>query len=676
MHGDYTRDTFGPTRYYGNGFLQPEEHFTRVLLQQGRPLTDADWNEQSAYLLEATRSLARTLIGWHGSADCGFKYWLTPDRIPNAPTLCHGHYYVDGIRCEHIRNEPIPPSEFTDWIQGSGKDALGETQGGLYHLVYLDVWEQSVTGIEHNQLREPALTPIETSTRSRTRWALRVADSDWRVRKRHPAKVFDTANPLPGQQLNRAKMYKIVDELTPLKRCLKVRINQDAANDITPCVTTLENGSDSDSQSALYRVEIHRGGPSYMESQPADENTTATFKWSRENGAAVFAIKEVQSDGQTLKLRSAFSSHGYELQDDDWIEILDQYGNPVNREGAIVRIKQVCDDELQLEHPVTPGTFFRDAIALSEGKPNPGASGINRPHFVRRWFPRGTAEALGTVPESPRRLKVETRDGAFVHTRTDHEDWIELENGIEIQFSSSHYQRGDYWLIDVRRDPQSGYIGVASLNVADNAAIRVPNGPGVHLPVRGWHVYAPIGYLSKQDGSIGGESTFRKSINPSTKQYPNATSYPACPEFGCLPDSSGAHCSEAEPDEPVTGAAPAVRAQFQPGGTPVAEVLSEAGVAALRGFFKTPREVLRRIPVRYLKTSVEYSPLAEWLKMALMSQVVNVPFETFDERFQRTYQVPDQDRELYERDVKTLLQTAHEFSQKMATESGMKTLRA
>src|SRR5215217_8067122 len=49
--------------------------FTRVLLQQGRVLLDADFNEQVAILLHSIETLATDLIGPHaGPVDnCGFE---------------------------------------------------------------------------------------------------------------------------------------------------------------------------------------------------------------------------------------------------------------------------------------------------------------------------------------------------------------------------------------------------------------------------------------------------------------------------------------------------------------------------------------------------------------------------------------------------------------------------
>ena len=46
MKADISRDTFNS-----------EQHYSRVLMQQGRLLTDADWNEQTSILLHHIRGL-------------------------------------------------------------------------------------------------------------------------------------------------------------------------------------------------------------------------------------------------------------------------------------------------------------------------------------------------------------------------------------------------------------------------------------------------------------------------------------------------------------------------------------------------------------------------------------------------------------------------------------------
>src|SRR5438045_2587401 len=101
MKGDFTRDTFDPSK-----------HFSRVLMQQGRVQLDADWNEQAAILLHYLQALAADLIGPHGgpanadgTAGDGFKITQLQDAEGNAIkydfAILKGHYYVDGILLEN-----------------------------------------------------------------------------------------------------------------------------------------------------------------------------------------------------------------------------------------------------------------------------------------------------------------------------------------------------------------------------------------------------------------------------------------------------------------------------------------------------------------------------------------------------------------------------------------------
>src|SRR4051794_19388080 len=89
MKGDFTRDSFDPTK-----------HFSRVLSQQGRVTLDADANEQGAILLRTLRLMARDLIGPHAAPreEGGFR--ITPGG-QGGFTISAGRYYVDGILIEN-----------------------------------------------------------------------------------------------------------------------------------------------------------------------------------------------------------------------------------------------------------------------------------------------------------------------------------------------------------------------------------------------------------------------------------------------------------------------------------------------------------------------------------------------------------------------------------------------
>ncbi len=99
-------------------------------------------------------------------------------------------------------------------------------------------------------------------------------------------------------------------------------------------------------------------------------------------------------------------------------------------------------------------------------------------------------------------------------------------------------------------------------------------------------------------------------------------------------------------------------------------------MAALKEYFTTPREVLRRIPARYLRTDITFRPLAEWLAPALVSEIVDLSFDEFAEQFRQARSVPDEDWELFEREARQVLAKADEFNQMLLTRSGINKLLA
>ncbi len=106
MKGDFSRESFDPDRDY-----------SRVLLQQGRVLLDADWNEQVAILLHRLEQLTRDMIGPYGGPadDCGFEIIPEPACDFRIGT---GRYYVRGLPCEN-RDEKLTFSQ--QWHQGAGE---------------------------------------------------------------------------------------------------------------------------------------------------------------------------------------------------------------------------------------------------------------------------------------------------------------------------------------------------------------------------------------------------------------------------------------------------------------------------------------------------------------------------------------------------------------------------
>lgn len=79
-------------------------------------------------------------------------------------------------------------------------------------------------------------------------------------------------------------------------------------------------------ENQLYRVEIHRGG----------DETSATFKWSRENGSVVTAI--TGKSGPTVGVCSLGPDANLGFQAGQWVELTDDayvFGPTPNSPGAL-----------------------------------------------------------------------------------------------------------------------------------------------------------------------------------------------------------------------------------------------------------------------------------------------------------------------------------------------------
>ena len=92
MKSDRSRDTF-----------HPEKHYSGVRLQQGRVITDADWNEEDSVLRHRNRVTTRDLVGPSGVPLVGGGFQITPRPVLSGGTdlfVSPGNIYVDGVMCE------------------------------------------------------------------------------------------------------------------------------------------------------------------------------------------------------------------------------------------------------------------------------------------------------------------------------------------------------------------------------------------------------------------------------------------------------------------------------------------------------------------------------------------------------------------------------------------------
>lgn len=425
MKGDFSRVTFDPAL-----------HVSRVMLQQGRVLLDADFNLQSAVAAHGLRRLTRDLLGPHaGPANPGFLVKAATDangKLTGGLAFDAGRYYVDGLAAE------------SDAAFEMSLNDLGMKEPKL-HLLYLDVWEEHVTWLEDNLVREPGLGGPDTTTQARIRSLVRAAvltdevknDEDWV--KWYGANLQRSSRGLkaPG---------RVIPQLHPWT-------DSPAADDDVPCVADPAGGYRG-LENQLYRVEIHAPGSATKSGKP-------TFKWSRDNGSVAAAWVGV--DGDDLIVDGIHdTAHGFAAG--QWVELTSvapkQHADQL---GTMVRLTKV------------------DGVRLTVDKATPWSkrpSDDDHP-IVRRWDHR----ELARDPKS-------FEDGAIELTQ---DQPYMLEAGIKILFPSLdpgdkrviEYGPGDYWLI-----PARAVLGdilwpqIAGKTGKDRFVPREPEGPE--------HVYAPL----------------------------------------------------------------------------------------------------------------------------------------------------------------------------------------
>jgi hypothetical protein len=153
------------------------KRYEGVRMQQGRVLTDDDFNDAANLASEEMRRTRLDAIGAFGSSDAGFlvkDLQLASDLGIGAPgrpsfRLSAGTIYLGGLRVVmpadewfHLQKDWLNFDAALHWPEGP---ADGETR---IDLVWMEVWQQPVTAVEDGELFETALGGPDTSVRWRT----------------------------------------------------------------------------------------------------------------------------------------------------------------------------------------------------------------------------------------------------------------------------------------------------------------------------------------------------------------------------------------------------------------------------------------------------------------------------------------------------------------------------
>ena len=501
------------------------KRFSRVFMQQGRVQLDADWNEQSDILLRYLRSLAVDLIGPHGGnvAEAGFKLigtdtevdaltddngTILPEAVRNSLKqllrdsgflIAPGRYYVDGLPCisenyiGFTRQVGYPLSDSMIF------DEIKNTPGP--YMVFLDVWERHICTIEDSDLAELALGGADTASRGQIVTSVIIAP------------------PLLSDQTRIYDPVPLGNDITALQTAITGGIANDIKNARDKLNTTADQARrqlprvsrakmrararmsgmpDGDCnippeaqfrgpENQLYRIEIHRGGSAWNGDTDHDKPSgnaanAATFKWSRDNSSLSFPILSLHGD--LAKLTTLGRDLSRSLNVDDWVEVVADDISLSGRPGPLRQIKRINADELTvtLNAPVTEE--YNEGSTLHP--------------YLRRWDQR---QSDGELADNALLLKEAGGE--------DNINWINLEDGVQIQFPTATtpantYRSGDYWLVPAR--VASGDV-IWPKVVVNNKSVAAPlSANGIE------HYYAPLAIVSVNNQNIKVELDCRRTF--------------------------------------------------------------------------------------------------------------------------------------------------------------------
>lgn len=367
------------------------KHFRRVLMQQGRVQLDADWNEQVSILLHYIQTLAADIIGPYAGpgVNCGFEIKGTSGDF----AIGKGRYYVNGILCENEAD--------ISYLSQPNFPNPPDLESGSY-VVYLDVWERHITFLEDVDIREKALGGPDTTTRTKTVWQVRVKQLT------PPA----SSNCLYGAGL-------LDKEMVISKACLRALAKRDQEQ-VEPCLVEPE-ARYRGSENQLYRLEVHDGSI-----DASGKSIRPTFKWSKENGCVAFPIKGIKSNGTDaiiLEMENLGRDDRFGLEVNDWVEIEDDTSvlmSLIRKPRLLLQVQKVDRFEMTV------------TLKMREGAEIPDDLSSDTHALLRRWDQKKTETGV-----------IEINDPLG--------DWLELENGVKVQFKpGGTYRTGDYWLIPAR----------------------------------------------------------------------------------------------------------------------------------------------------------------------------------------------------------------------------------
>lgn len=403
------------TQISRNSF-QADRPYSGLYLQQGRMITDADWNELSD--IDKTRlidALADTVAGGTPRVD-GLRLLADPEGSTNI-LLQPGRLYVEGVPARLAAAGPLAINNQPDY-------PIQADYNGQSLRLYADVWERAVTALEEANLMDPALHGADTATRSQTMVQVKWCPSSG-------SGAVDPMDPKENPPQGDGRL------------CLRLALITGSADSCDPCAGQVD--VDERIGNYLFRVEVHNYEvPSRL----------LTIKWSRDNGSETCRVDEMPAGFNQ-------GPWVWEFYNDDTERLLGNHfaPNAKNLRGLLRETFTVPTGDKE------PKTYVRQW----DGYLTIDLKTLSSPHLVLNGIDRGVPLAQGAAG-SASHGRVSISDGRISLNLERMELLLETKDNL--------FVAGDYWMATVRESVQvSGqYVLPAMEGLSEPARGALPCG--------------------------------------------------------------------------------------------------------------------------------------------------------------------------------------------------------
>lgn len=447
--------------------LRPSQKFTGVVRQQGRLPLDAEETEAGDIGALMLRDAIAETICEKGTPDDGFRVTGASLTAGNELdfTLDDGTFYLGGLRCT---TAVIPGSgaatmtyqNQADWI-GMDLDLPGPPlpAGGQQRtdLVYLQVWEQTVTATEDSELFEAGLGGADSAARRR---------------------VMNRVNVLPG----------VPDNCHEAFEDLIAREFAGGALDPAGCEvlsqTSLTIGFTTlDPLDDLCRPSAQAGFlGARNETFRVQVTTPGRFVWGRDNAAPLYRVQVEAHPTDNTRRRIVFLNPprdefgwplaGMTVEVLRWGAVLDNMEKVAEPDGLLLQVENgydPADGSILVSAPVPASwdAWFATPDGLAAINPMDDAlAGLQTYFYLRVWT--GGGDAGGAVDHA---IDIGTPVALG-------------QTGLTANFSAAGMP-GDYWIASARPNTPTRVTPLSLLNGAPPAGPRRLVAPLALLPWNG-----------------------------------------------------------------------------------------------------------------------------------------------------------------------------------------------